>query len=267
VPTNRVTQILNGTRTITGDSALRLAHFFGTSAQLWLNLQSLYDLRIAQEKLGKSIKALPTLQTTPSRPRTNASQAVLDPDLSDARSQGAVRGQKKQKAKSRNVSSGSSPKLAARELVQSNRDLSAGLRGTAGHRELFFQFRGGDGHRGIARASADLGQEVLIAHMADHQPGGRVSRTIPLGLRVRGFHGVAGPADDQALVSGRDFVGAGRQLRLSDLEGKRHVGGDDRLSEGAGGIEQRDIPTSDKVPIRLRFITSSLGAPLQWNPN
>ena len=45
VPTNRVTQILNGTRAITGDTALRLAHFFGTSAQFWLNLQTLYDLR------------------------------------------------------------------------------------------------------------------------------------------------------------------------------------------------------------------------------
>jgi antitoxin HigA-1 len=62
VPTNRVTQILNGTRAITGDTALRLAHFFGTSAQFWLNLQSLYDLRLAQEKVGKSIKALPTLK-------------------------------------------------------------------------------------------------------------------------------------------------------------------------------------------------------------
>jgi addiction module HigA family antidote len=61
VPTNRITQILNGTRAITGDTALRLAHFFGTSAQFWLNLQSLYDLRLAQEKVGKSIKALPTL--------------------------------------------------------------------------------------------------------------------------------------------------------------------------------------------------------------
>src|SRR5260370_15003428 len=60
VPTNRVTQILNGTRAITGDTALRLAHFFGTSAQFWLNVQSLYDLRLAQEKAGKSIKALPT---------------------------------------------------------------------------------------------------------------------------------------------------------------------------------------------------------------
>lgn len=61
VPTNRVTQILNGTRAITGDTALRLAHFFGTSAQFWLNLQSLYDMRPAQVRVGKSIKALPTL--------------------------------------------------------------------------------------------------------------------------------------------------------------------------------------------------------------
>lgn len=62
VPTNRVTQILNGTRSITGDTALRLAHFFGTSAQFWLNLQSLYDLRLAQEKAGKFIKDLPRLK-------------------------------------------------------------------------------------------------------------------------------------------------------------------------------------------------------------
>jgi addiction module HigA family antidote len=62
VPTNRVTQILNGTRAITGDTALRLAHFFGTSAQFWLNLQTLYDLRLAEEKAGKSIKTLPKLK-------------------------------------------------------------------------------------------------------------------------------------------------------------------------------------------------------------
>src|SRR5512133_3810827 len=55
VPTNRVTEILNGKRTVTGDTALRLAHFFGTTAEFWLNLQSLYDLRIAQKKAGKSI--------------------------------------------------------------------------------------------------------------------------------------------------------------------------------------------------------------------
>lgn len=57
VPTNRITQILNGTRAITGDTALRLAHFFGTSAEFWLNLQSLYELRLAQAKADKSIKA------------------------------------------------------------------------------------------------------------------------------------------------------------------------------------------------------------------
>src|SRR5271170_4042283 len=62
VPTNRVTQILNGTRAVTGDTALRLAHFFGTSAEFWLNLQSLYDLRLAQQKAGKAIKALPRLR-------------------------------------------------------------------------------------------------------------------------------------------------------------------------------------------------------------
>ena len=62
VPANRVTGILNGQRAITGDTALRLAHFFGTSAQFWLNLQSLYELRIAEEKAGTAIKKLPTLK-------------------------------------------------------------------------------------------------------------------------------------------------------------------------------------------------------------
>ena len=62
VPTNRVTGILNGQRGITGDTALRLAHFFGTSAEFWLNLQRLYALRMAQKKAGKSIQALPRLR-------------------------------------------------------------------------------------------------------------------------------------------------------------------------------------------------------------
>ena len=62
VPTNRITGILNGQRAITGDTALRLAHFFGTSAEFWLNLQSLYELRVAQKKAGKSITALPRLK-------------------------------------------------------------------------------------------------------------------------------------------------------------------------------------------------------------
>jgi addiction module HigA family antidote len=62
VPTNRITGILNGQRAITGDTALRLAHFFGMSPEFWLNLQSLYELRIAENKTGKSIRALPTLK-------------------------------------------------------------------------------------------------------------------------------------------------------------------------------------------------------------
>ena len=61
VPTNRVTEILNGQRAITADTALRLAHFFGTSAQFWLNLQSLYELRRAEEQVGMAIRRLPTL--------------------------------------------------------------------------------------------------------------------------------------------------------------------------------------------------------------
>ncbi|HTP87980.1 MAG TPA: HigA family addiction module antitoxin [Bryobacteraceae bacterium] len=62
VPANRITGILNGQRAITGDTALRLAHYFGTSAEFWLNLQSLYDLRIARQKAGKSINSLPRLK-------------------------------------------------------------------------------------------------------------------------------------------------------------------------------------------------------------
>ena len=62
VPTNRITGILNGQRAITGDSALRLAHFFGTGAEFWLNLQKLYELRLAETKAGATIRRLPRLQ-------------------------------------------------------------------------------------------------------------------------------------------------------------------------------------------------------------
>ena len=62
VPTNRVTGILNGQRAITGDTALRLGHFFGTSPQFWLNLQTLYDLRVAEQRAGRTIKTLPKLK-------------------------------------------------------------------------------------------------------------------------------------------------------------------------------------------------------------
>ena len=62
VPTNRITEILNGRRAITGDTALRLAHFFGTTAEFWLNLQSFYEIRVAEQRAGKSIRSLPTLR-------------------------------------------------------------------------------------------------------------------------------------------------------------------------------------------------------------
>ena len=61
VPTNRITSILICQRAITGDTALRLGHFFGTSPQFWLNLQSLYDLRLAEGAAGRQIRTLPTL--------------------------------------------------------------------------------------------------------------------------------------------------------------------------------------------------------------
>ena len=63
VPTNRVTQILNGQRAITGDTALRLAHYFGTTPEFWLNLQSLYDLRVARQKSEGAIRKLPKRRT------------------------------------------------------------------------------------------------------------------------------------------------------------------------------------------------------------
>ena len=61
VTANRITGILNGQRAITGDSALRLAHFFGTSAEFWLNFQKLYELRLAEAQAGASIRRLPKL--------------------------------------------------------------------------------------------------------------------------------------------------------------------------------------------------------------
>jgi addiction module HigA family antidote len=61
VPTNRITEILNGQRAVTGDTALRLGHFFGTSPEFWMNLQKLYELRLAEQKSGETIKGLPTL--------------------------------------------------------------------------------------------------------------------------------------------------------------------------------------------------------------
>jgi addiction module HigA family antidote len=59
VPANRMTQIIQGKRSVTGDTALRLGHRFGTSAQFWLNLQTAHDIRVAAQYVGAEIKRLP----------------------------------------------------------------------------------------------------------------------------------------------------------------------------------------------------------------
>src|ERR1700712_5100056 len=62
VPANRITQIIQGKRAITGDTALRLGHWFEMAAQFWINLQSAYDLRAAEARFGSVIERLPTRQ-------------------------------------------------------------------------------------------------------------------------------------------------------------------------------------------------------------
>jgi addiction module HigA family antidote len=61
VPVNRITAIINGQRGVTADTALRLGHWFGTTPEFWLNLQSLYELRLARQEVGERVKKLPTL--------------------------------------------------------------------------------------------------------------------------------------------------------------------------------------------------------------
>lgn len=67
VPPNRVSQIIAGKRSITGDTALRFGHWFGTGAQLWLNLQSQFDLARTSQETGKAIRRLPTKDRLSSR--------------------------------------------------------------------------------------------------------------------------------------------------------------------------------------------------------
>ena len=55
VPANRITAIVNGTRGITGETALRLARYFGTSAQMWINMQAHYDLEVARNKFEAAV--------------------------------------------------------------------------------------------------------------------------------------------------------------------------------------------------------------------
>lgn len=56
VPPNRISEIVNGKRGITADTALRLERYFGVEAQFWLNLQAEYDLRMMKRKIGSEIK-------------------------------------------------------------------------------------------------------------------------------------------------------------------------------------------------------------------
>jgi addiction module HigA family antidote len=62
VPANRLSQIINKKRSVTGDTALRLGHWFGVDPQFWINLQSQYDLALAMHDAGATIDALPTLR-------------------------------------------------------------------------------------------------------------------------------------------------------------------------------------------------------------
>lgn len=63
VPANRMTQIVAGKRAITADTALRLAHYFGTSAEFWMNLQKLYELDAARQQLGRTLSHIPQRPT------------------------------------------------------------------------------------------------------------------------------------------------------------------------------------------------------------
>lgn len=60
VPTNRITAIVNGTRAVTADTALRLADAFGTTPEFWQNLQARYELEIARQKRRPTIQRIPT---------------------------------------------------------------------------------------------------------------------------------------------------------------------------------------------------------------
>ena len=61
VPANRISQIIAGKRAISGDTALRLGHWFGMEPQFWMNLQTQYDLALAKLNIGADLEKLPTL--------------------------------------------------------------------------------------------------------------------------------------------------------------------------------------------------------------
>lgn len=77
VPANRITQIVNGQRSITGDSALRLAHWFGYSPEFWMTLQARYDIAVAKEETAGAIDVLPTRRGRTAHPVKRPTKQVL----------------------------------------------------------------------------------------------------------------------------------------------------------------------------------------------
>lgn len=73
VPANRISQIVAGKRSITGDTALRFGHWFGVDPQIWINLQAQYDLAVAARSAGDAIRQLPT--------KASVKRAEKQPDL------------------------------------------------------------------------------------------------------------------------------------------------------------------------------------------
>ena len=59
VPADRISEIIRGRRGITGDTALRLSHYFDTTPQFWLGLQADYEIEVAQDRLADSLKNMP----------------------------------------------------------------------------------------------------------------------------------------------------------------------------------------------------------------
>jgi len=73
VPANRISQIINGKRAVTGDTALRLGHWFGIDPEYWLGLQTTFDLQQAERAAGRAIQNLPT------RPASTATVRLTQP--------------------------------------------------------------------------------------------------------------------------------------------------------------------------------------------
>jgi addiction module HigA family antidote len=84
VPVNRITGIINGQRSITADTALRLAHWFGTSPEFWLNLQNLYELRRTREQVGPEVEKLPVSSALMERLREKGRSALAQPSRAAA---------------------------------------------------------------------------------------------------------------------------------------------------------------------------------------